>query len=191
MFTWRRIGPQDFPLLCEWLAQPHVSRWWNHETSAEAVARDFGPAARGKEPSQDWLALLGGDPVGLVQRSRPADYPEELASLSAITAVPEGTVVIDYLIGPPDRVGRGIGTRMIRAFVEKTWHDCPEAPAVMVAVVAANTASWRALENAGLQRVASGAMEPDNPLDEPLHHVYRIDRPPVADSRPDTTSAGR
>jgi aminoglycoside 6'-N-acetyltransferase len=50
-------------------------------------------------------------------------------------------------------------------------------PAVLVAVVAANTASWRALEKAGLRRVASGPMEPDNPVDDPLHHVYRVDRP--------------
>lgn len=50
------------------------------------------------------------------------------------------------------------------------------APAVLVAVVAANTASWWALEKAGLQRIAAGAMSPDNPVDDPLHYIYRIDR---------------
>lgn len=177
MITWRRLGPQDFPLLSEWLAHPHVARWWNHETSAKAVERDFGPAARGEEPSQDWLALLDDTPLGLMQRSRPADYPEDFAALSAIAAVPEDAVVIDYLIGPPDRIGRGSGPRMIRSFTEKTWRDCPQTPAIMAAVSAANTASWRALEKAGLRRFASGGMEPDNPADGPLHHVYRIDRP--------------
>ena len=53
----------------------------------------------------------------------------------------------------------------------------PTAAAVLVAVVAANTASWRALEKAGLQRIAEGAMAPENPADEPLHFVYRVDRP--------------
>jgi len=48
---------------------------------------------------------------------------------------------------------------------------------VLVAVVAANTASWRALEKAGLRRIATGEMSPDNPIDDPLHVIYRIDRP--------------
>ena len=48
---------------------------------------------------------------------------------------------------------------------------------MLVSVVAANVASWRALEKAGLQRIAEGVMIPDNPADDPLHYVYRIDRP--------------
>ncbi len=66
---------------------------------------------------------------------------------------------------------------MIALAVENTWTVYPAAPAVIVAVVAANAASWRALEKAGLQRVAEGAMSPDNPIDDPLHYVYRINRP--------------
>ncbi len=58
-----------------------------------------------------------------------------------------------------------------------TWTARPAAAAVLVAVVAANAASWRALEKAGLERVAAGVMSPDNPVDDPLHYVYRADRP--------------
>jgi hypothetical protein len=48
---------------------------------------------------------------------------------------------------------------------------------VIVAVHADNAASWRALEKAGLTRVGSGEIAPDNPIDDRRHHVYRIDRP--------------
>ena len=48
---------------------------------------------------------------------------------------------------------------------------------LLVAVVAGNVASWRALEKAGLERVAEGDLTPDNPVDPPLHYVYRADRP--------------
>jgi aminoglycoside 6'-N-acetyltransferase len=47
-------------------------------------------------------------------------------------------------------------------------------------VVAANVASWRALEKAGLKRVAEGPMPPDNPVDDALHYIYRADRPGAA-----------
>lgn len=177
MISWRRLDETDFPLLRQWLRQPFVARWWNHETSPEAVARDFGPAARGEEPSEDLLMLLDGDPFGLVQRCRFADYPEYGDELAGQAEVPRGAMTIDYLIGDPSRVGRGLGSRMIRAVVGATWSDHPEATAVLVPVHVGNHASWRALEKAGLRRVAEVSLEPDNPLDDRAHYLYRIDRP--------------
>ncbi|WP_353388555.1 GNAT family N-acetyltransferase [Thermobispora bispora] len=165
------------PLVRRWLAQPHVARWWNHETSAEAVLRDFGPAVRGEEPSEVFLALLDGLPIGLVQRYRLAGYPEYRDELSRVVDVPAGAMSVDYLIGERAWTGRGLGPRMIASMVERTWSDHPDASCVLVPVVAANRTSWRALEKAGLRRVGEGNMKPDNPLDEPLHYVYRVDRP--------------
>ena len=66
---------------------------------------------------------------------------------------------------------------MIAAAVEDTWNSYFYAPAVLAAVVAANVASWRALEKAGLKRVAEGPMSPDNPIDDALRYIYRVDRP--------------
>jgi aminoglycoside 6'-N-acetyltransferase len=177
VITWRRVTTTDFPLLGRWLAQPHVKRWWNHETSPEAVERDFITSARGEEPNEDFLALLDDEPVGLVQRSKLADYPEYLTEYSAIVPVPDGTATLDYFIGDPARIGQGLGPRVIAAMVERTWTDYPDTPAIIVAVVAANRASWRALEKAGAIRIGTGDMEPDNPIDAPTHHVYRFDRP--------------
>ncbi|UED87571.1 GNAT family N-acetyltransferase [Streptomyces profundus] len=184
MISWRRLGEHDFPLLRSWLARSHVARWWHHETSAEAVARDFGPAARGEEPSEDLLIHLDGRPVGLVQRSRLADHPAYEAELATLVPVPDGAMTIDYLIGEPGLTGRGLGPRMIRAVVEATWRDHPDASCVLVPVVAANRASWRALEKAGLRRVAEGELEPDNPVDDRAHHLYRADRPEPAAGPP-------
>jgi aminoglycoside 6'-N-acetyltransferase len=175
--TWRRIEEHDFPLLRTWLRQPHVKRWWNHETTVEAVARDFGPAARGEEPSEDLLALLEGRPVGLVQRSRLRDYPEYLAELAAVVPVPDHAMTIDYLIGDPRRTGQGVGTAMIHSVILRTWAEHPAVPCVVVPVVAANRPSWRALERAGLSRVGVGNLRPDNPVDDPTHYLYRVNRP--------------
>ncbi|MEW2066321.1 GNAT family N-acetyltransferase [Streptomyces sp. NPDC007346] len=177
MISWRRLTEDGFPLLISWLEQPHVARWWNHETSIEAVRRDFGAAARGEEPSEDLLACLDGSPVGLVQRCRLADYPEYLAEIGTLIEVPAGAMTIDYLIGEPTLVGRGVGPQMIRSAVQAIWDEHPDAPCVLVAVSAANRASWRALEKAGLRRVAEGDLEPDNPVDDRAHYLYRVDRP--------------
>jgi aminoglycoside 6'-N-acetyltransferase len=176
-FTWRRLTPTDFPLLASWLAQPHVRRWWNHEFTPEAVERDFGPTARGEEPGEDLLVFADGEPFGLIQRCRLADYPEYTAELVELIDLPGEAASIDYLVGDPERVGRGLGSAMIRLMIARTWQDHPRADCVVVPVAAANRASWRALEKAGMHRIAEGAMTPDNPADDGYQYVYRIDRP--------------
>jgi aminoglycoside 6'-N-acetyltransferase len=177
MMTWRHVTPDDFPLLARWLAAPHVARWWNHETSAAAVERDFGPSARREEPSEDLLASLDGVPLGLLQRSFLHDYPEYLDELTPIIAVPTGAMSIDYLIGDATNIGRGVGSRMIGSALEHLWADHQDARCVIVPVHADNIRSWRALEKAGLARIASGEIDPDNPIDDRRHHIYRMDRP--------------
>ena len=177
VLSWRPLAAADLPLLARWLAQPQVARWWAHDPSPAAVERDFGPSVRGEEPGEDLVVLLDGRPVGLLQRSRISDHAEDLAEFSAVVDVPPGAVTIDYLLADDAPRGQGVGTRLIAAAVDRTWLDHADAPAVLVAVVAGNVASWRALEKAGLRRVAEGDMTPDDARDEPLHYVYRADRP--------------
>lgn len=177
--TWRPLAAGDLPMLAGWLAEPAVARWWHHDSTSAGVERDFGPSVRGEEPGEDLVVLLDERPIGLLQRSVIADYPEDLEEFGALVEVPANAVELDYLIGDPDLRGRGLGRRLIAAAVRDTWTSRPGTPAVLVAVVAANVASWRAVEGAGLTRVAEGLMEPDNPVDDPLHYVYRVDRPAV------------
>ncbi|WP_309128788.1 GNAT family N-acetyltransferase [Microbacterium sp.] len=177
LITWRPVTESDFGLLADWLSRPHVHRYWHHDFSPEGVTRDFGPGTRGEEPGEDLLVSIDGRPIALVQRSLIADYAEDFADLSRIVDVPPGALTIDYLVADAARIGRGLGTTIIRAVVADSWRTYPESPAIIVAVVAGNIASWRALEKAGFRRVGEGDMEPDNPVDPPLHVVYRLDRP--------------
>jgi aminoglycoside 6'-N-acetyltransferase len=175
--SFRRLTRDDFPVLGRWLAEPHVHRWWFHESTPEAVERDFGPTADGEEPAEDHLVLVDGEPIGLIQCSRYADYPEDRVQLDGFYPVPPGAVCVDYLIGVPDLTGRGWGPVMIAAFVDRVWHADPEASCVVVPVASANRPSWRALERAGFTLVARGELEPDNPVDDRSHEVLRLDRP--------------
>ncbi|MEO7397188.1 MAG: GNAT family N-acetyltransferase, partial [Ilumatobacteraceae bacterium] len=163
-FTFRRLTRSDFALLAIWLAEPHVARWWNHEFTPDAIERDFGPSADGHEPGEDHLALLDGRPCGLIQCARYIDYPEYGDELSSIVSIPAGAVSIDYLIGDPALVGRGIGSAMIDAFCRRIWADEPGATCIIVPVVSANNRSWRALLRVGFRLVANGDLDPDNPI---------------------------
>ena len=67
----RGLARSDFPLVASWLAEPLVARWWNHEHSMEALEREFGGCIDGREPTDVFIASLGSQPFGLIQR-----YPD-------------------------------------------------------------------------------------------------------------------
>jgi aminoglycoside 6'-N-acetyltransferase len=112
------------------------------------------------------VACWEGHPFGLMQRYALGDEPEYRAELSRICELDPAAISIDYLIGEPEMRGRGLGAAMIAA-------AAAGAREVVVPVAAGNVASWRALERAGFVRVAAADLEPDNPIDPPLHYVYR------------------
>lgn len=170
----RPLRREDFPLLSRWLAEPLVARWWNDDSSPEAVEADFGPVVDGEDPTAVYLAEHQGRAFGLVQVFRFDDEPEYLAELATVCLVPGNALSIDYLVGEPDARGRGLGTAMIAAAVARGFADHPDAGEVLVPVAAGNEASWRALERAGGTRYAVGELEPDNPVDSRDHVVHRF-----------------
>ena len=97
--TFVRLCRGDFALLTTWLTEPLVARWWNHETSASALERDYGAVVDGSEPTSVLIAELEGRPFGLIQHYPVAAYPDYLAELAGVCEVPEGAVSVDYLIG--------------------------------------------------------------------------------------------
>ncbi len=168
---------RHFALLAGWLAEPLVARWWNHDTSPEAVERDFGPSVDGLDATDMFLACVEDRPIGLIQRYPIAAYPEYAEELAPVCPVPAGACSVDYLIGEPDARGRGLGAAMIATLVAQSWASFPGAGCVIVPVSTGNRASWRSLERAGFRRIAEGLLEPDNPRDPRDHVIYRIDRP--------------
>jgi len=174
--AFRPLRRDDFPLVTAWLAEPLVARWWSHETSMEAVERDFGASVDGHDAAEVFLAIACGRPFGLIQRYAIAGSAEYLAELSAICNVPPGALSIDYLIGEPDFRGRGLGAAMIAAVVEDTWRAFPAAADILVPVALGNRASWRSLERSGFTRIAEGQLTPDNPIDPRDHVVYHRER---------------
>lgn len=181
-FTFRPLTRADFALLGSWLAQPHVARWWNHESSPTAMEADFGAVIDRLDPADVFIVSHGSQPIGLLQRYTFADNPGYIIDLAGLIDAPGAALSIDYLIGEPELLGRGLGSEMIRAAVDAVWRDHPAAPSIIVPVSTANVASWRALERAGFTLAATGWLEPDNPIDDGDHRVYRIERPHSARS---------
>jgi aminoglycoside 6'-N-acetyltransferase len=145
----RPMTHDDLPTYVDWQHAPHARRWFHAGRMDLAEAkRRYGPRIDGDVPTRMWVARVDGCDVGMVQDYRvgdQADYAEK-------TRDPEAAA-FDYLIGDPDLVGRGIGTRMVGQFlVERLRPAYPEAPRFLASPDHRNRASLRLLENLGFQQ---------------------------------------
>jgi aminoglycoside 6'-N-acetyltransferase len=166
----------DLPLLTRWLAEPHVREWWRGEPrDLAAVTEKYGPYLDGRERTELFVVMEGERPVGMMQRYAIADHADWAATLRPVTDT-TAAAGIDYLIGEPDAVGRGLGTAAIAAFAHGTLTRY-DARAVVVAVQQGNRASWRALERAGFIRAWTGELDTDDPSDAGPSYVYVLTKP--------------
>ena len=174
----RPLGRADFPLLSTWFAAPHVAPWWQEPSDPDGVEARYGPVVDGTDATEVHIVTLDGVPIGLVLRYRIAEE-EAWRTTLAPTGAPLDAFGIDYLIGDSDRVGRGLGPRMLTALVAESWNRYPDCPACVVSVHQDNRRSWRALERVGFTRVWSGPLVSDDPSDAGPQAVYVLERPTV------------
>ena len=168
----RPLSREDLPLLTTWLRATHVAMWWRGEPQDLAgVEAKYGPRIAALVPNESFIVEIAGTPIGFIQRYWIANHHDWVRALAPV-AVPERSIGIDYLIGERSRIGKGLGSELVRQFIGETFRQQTDATAIVVGVQQANTASWRALEKAGFTRIWAGHLESDDPSDEGPSWVY-------------------
>jgi aminoglycoside 6'-N-acetyltransferase len=157
----------DLPTVRAWLELPHVSRWWTRDTTAAAEIASYRRAISGAEPTVLLMASAGARPIGWCQWYRWADYPEEAAAMEAS----DDEVGIDYAIGEPTAIGRGLGIQLVGALVAEVRRRHPGA-GMLAAPDATNQASRRVLERNGFHLVAVRPVATER-RDSPMA-IYRL-----------------
>ncbi len=165
----RPMEPDDLRLVHEWLQRPHVQRWWSERETYEEVAEHYLPAIEGKEPTDLYIAFLDEEPIGFVQTYLVSDYPD----YAALVGAGEGVAGVDLLIGDEELTGQGIGSDVLRRFVEEVVFASPTTIACLADPDVRNVASIRAFEKAGFRLVD----EIVDAEDGQRHAVVRRDRP--------------
>ena len=163
--SFRPMVPGDLRLLHRWLQRPHVRRWWSeHETYAEVV-KHYLPAIEGSDPTDLYLAVRKGRPIGFIQTYLVADYPEYAGLVDA----GDGAAGVDLLIGEADLIGKGIGSEMLRRFVSEIVFADQSVRSCIADPDADNVASVRAFEKAAFRVVR----EFTDPSDGKSHVLVR------------------
>lgn len=175
-FRFRPLGRTDFAMLGEWLGRTHVRMWWHHDPSPASIAEDFGPGVDGEEAVEYFVVSIDGTECAFIQSCQLHDEDEWWTALQVVDA-PRDAFTMDYFIADPTLVGQGLGTAMIKEFLENRWRRYPDATCSIVDVDPANPASWRALEKNGYRGVWEGRLDVVGPRDQGTCRVYRLDRP--------------
>lgn len=171
-FTFRRLAESDLPLLHTWLNEPGVAPWWtSDDLSWEGVVDEHTKSIRGEEPLDEYIADLDGRPFGWIQTYAIDDDPEYAEAIAAVGCPTAGLAGVDYTIGDPADRGRGLGARMVRAFLDAVvFGEHPEWERACAGPDPANRRSIRVLEKAGF-RFAGDIDTCDGP-----EHLMVIDR---------------
>ena len=94
--SFRPLTRDDLPLVHEWHQRPHVVRWWTARKTFEEVEEHYLPTIEGIEPTEHYLALLDGEPLGMIQTYLVSDYPEWEAIVHAGPGVAQELVQIHH-----------------------------------------------------------------------------------------------
>lgn len=120
--TFRALREDDIPLLHEWLNRPHVVEWWRGDDVAPTLAQTrakYLPRVLESQGVVQYIASVQGRPVGWSQR---------YVALGAGDGWWEdetdpGVRGIDQFLCDAHLLGKGLGTRMVKAFVHLVFSD--------------------------------------------------------------------
>lgn len=149
VIAFRALSEDDLPQVFMWLRKPHVSKWYAAapDTFAETAAK-YGPRTQEGNAVRAFIVAVDGRDVGYIQAYAIEDFPEYAGDIGAERGV-EG---IDVFLGEESVVGRGIGSQVIRRFVDEIVFRGDGALACVAGPAEGDLASIRAFEKAGFLR---------------------------------------
>jgi len=126
-FIFRPLSFSDIPLMYNWFNQPHVQKFYSlRQWTEKEVLEKLKLYITGEKPVSGFIVLMGKDSIGYVQQYKISEQ-YEASDYSWLDQNLSQTVVnnaagMDLFIGDKKFMGKGIGSEIIKAFIEsKMW----------------------------------------------------------------------
>ncbi len=140
----------DLPLMRRWLELPHVQEWWGDPDTELGYIRDM---IEGRDTTRPFIFSVNGEPTGYIQYWFIGHHQNEtwIADNPWLAELPSDAVGVDLSIGDPDRLAKGVGSSVLRAFTEHLIEQGHRT--VVIDPDPANMRAVRAYEKAGYRAI--------------------------------------
>jgi RimJ/RimL family protein N-acetyltransferase len=144
-------------MLHEWLHRSHVSEWWGDPGTCAEIERNYLPYTQEESTTRGYIVLFEHEPIGFIQSyvviaSGDGWWEQE---------TDPGARGIDQFLAHPEQLGRGLGSAMVRAFVDQLFQD-PAVTQVQTDPSPTNERAIRSYRRAGFVAVGE-VITPDGP----------------------------
>ena len=147
-FKFHPLGESDLPLLRSWLLRPHVAKWWGVADSIAELRHDYLFGANRASGTRAYVVWHANRTIGFIQSyvvmGSGGGWWESESD--------PGSRGIDQFLGEEADLGQGIGSAMVRAYVERLFSD-PEVTVVQTDPSPENTRAIRSYEKVGFQTI--------------------------------------
>lgn len=146
----RPVTEADLPLLRRWIERPHVKEWWGEPDTEIGYIRDM---IEGRDTTQPFIFSVDGEPVGYIQYWFIGHHQNAtwIADHPWLAELPADAVGVDLSIGDPNKLARGIGSAVLRLFVERLVEQGHRT--IVIDPDPNNTRAVRAYEKAGFRAI--------------------------------------
>jgi RimJ/RimL family protein N-acetyltransferase len=145
----RPVGAGDLAMLREWIARPHWQEWWDDPDEEVGQIRAM---VEGRDTTRPYLIEIDGEPAGYIQvwfvRDQVAEW---VGTYPWLAELPAEAVGVDLSLADGARLGQGIGSAVLKAFLAMLAEDGHRV--IVIDPDRANGRAVRAYEKAGFRPV--------------------------------------
>jgi aminoglycoside 6'-N-acetyltransferase len=167
--SFRPLNRSDFPQLQRWLAEPHVVAWWHEPLDLRAIETKYGPRIDGIEPTHVFAIEYYQRLVGWIQWYRWSDYQEHAQQLGADSK----SAGVGLAIGEKELIGMGLGSSVIRQFLDQIVFVDPTISAIVTDPEEGNLRSLNAFKKVGFA-IAKTVKLRDESFQRCVMHLSRL-----------------
>lgn len=169
MIEFTPLNESHIPLLKEWLSAGEAQRWCgSDEPESMAGLRRRYLVDKPAGGTRSVVIHHDGIPIGHLQYYRVADYPE----WGSLVSAEPGDYGLDLFLGRDDRIGRGLGTRIVRAALRELVFSRPDATRCLLGPSPENGRAIRCYEKCGFRHLRTVTAETGE-----QEYVMAIERP--------------
>ena len=149
--SFRKLQLDDLHLMHKWLTSPHVHEWYDKdkENTLGEITERYRPKIKGEKPTDCYLVLYDNQPVAYIQTYNVNDWPE----FGKYVGYDDHTASVDLFIGELAYMDKGLGSMMLKKFLQDIVFSKPNISTCIVDPEPSNERAINAYRKVGFRYV--------------------------------------